>query len=250
MTLISGRLALLVPLGLLLAACGSSGPANRTITAAHMIGTPVTQAQVIRTHICEAIPGRHVAPAPGALCPSPDGAWTARYTRYTFEPQSASLWLAHDGSRGVRMYRSRDACCINVTWARPHTLLFIDDYQLIRLNPDTRRHSEITGDSSNFVVSRDGRWLAEWNAGSSESRSSVSVHSVDGNTCLRIPHLADETDDGVGFTRDSKSVVIGRGSFDLGNYGIGPTGTAAQRRRLAQRPRGLLAFTLSSLLSC
>jgi hypothetical protein len=117
------------------------------------------------------------------------------------------------------MYQSNDDCCSNVMWAKPHTLLFDDDYRLFRLDPVTRKHTLIAG-WSDFFVSPDGRWIAGWAYSGEDSAAppeTVGVLSIDGKTCLAVPHRSHENDVAAGFTRDGKSVVVKRQPYDPGN---------------------------------
>src|SRR5690242_591209 len=194
------RFVLAALIGLLLAGCGG------------VRGTAATEAQVNGSPICEAIPHRGVPPAPRQSCPSPDGAWSVTYTgAYPV----GTLWLSHHGSARVRAYKSVGlACCTNVTWAKPHTLLFDDDYQVFRLNPVTRTHKMIAG-WSDFVVSLNGRWIAGYAYGGSSAAPAltVGVLSVDGKTCLTVPHGSHESDAPAGFSKDSSNVIIVRDGY-------------------------------------
>ncbi|HLX31793.1 MAG TPA: hypothetical protein VKR79_03375 [Gaiellaceae bacterium] len=150
-------------------------------------------------------------------CRSPDGAWSVTYT-----PSPGTLWVKRPGSGAVRAYRSRDSCCTYITWAEPHTLLFDDDYRLMRLDPVTRRHAMIAN-WSDFVVSPDGRWIAGWDFTPPEEAGTVGVLSVDGKTCLVVPHNARLSDEAAGFTQDSKNVIVVRWPFVPNN---GTTGSS------------------------
>lgn len=127
------------------------------------------------------------------------------------------------------MYHSADACCTNLTWARPHLLLFDDDYRVFTLDPTTRAVRAIAG-FSEFLVSPDGRWMAGFAGQPPELPETVGVVSLRKPGCLVVPHGTQETDEIAGFTRDSKSVIVGR--TDLESSG---------------RPSRLVQFALSAL---
>lgn len=209
-----GRLLVVPLLGLTLAGCGES------VTA-------VSDADVAEAAVCAQYP------TSGTSCSSPDGAFSVTFTGT--EPRG-SIELSRGGARSVLvMYHSTNACCTDVTWAKPHTLLFDDDYQLIRLEPLTRTHTTIAS-WSDFVVSPDGRWIAGYSyvGGSAAPALTVRVLSVDGKTCLAVPHGSHESDSPAGFTRDGKRVIVGREPYDPGN---GVTGGPSQ----------LVSYAISSL---
>lgn len=160
------------------------------------------------------------APASGMTCRSPDGAWTVR-----FYSGPGTLWLARRGGgpSWVKAYRSHDACCAEITWAKPHTLLFDDDYRLFHLDPATRRHMKVAGWST-FVVSPDGRWIAGYDQGPPEEAETVGVIPISGARCGTVPHTAHQSDEVVGFTADSKNVIVARSDFVPNN---GPTGSSS-----------------------
>lgn len=167
-------------------------------------------------------------PSPGLTCRSPDGAWEVTYTR-----GPGTLWLT--GRRtGVRFraYHSTDSCCTYITWAKPHTLLFDDDYRLMTLDPATRKLTLLAG-FSDFVVSRDGRWVAGFALHPPEDAETVGVLSLADRTCLVVPHTSHQTDETAGFTRDNQGVIVERSSFSPNE---GATGS-----------RHLVQFALSSL---
>lgn len=199
-----------------LAGCGSSVESGTSPTG------PATFAPQ-----CQA-GGRPALVRQVANCHSPDGAWT-----FSGLGTRGGLYLTRRGStKPVRVYRSSDACCSYITWAKPHLLLFVDDYRVMLLNPATRRLSLIAG-FSNFLISPDRQWLAGFAAGPPEEAETVGVLSLRNHTCVVIPRGSHQTDEIAGFTRDSKSVIVNRTGFDPNN---GPVG----------RPR-LVAFALSSL---
>lgn len=190
MTLLSSRFALLALIGLLLAGCGGT------------TGTAVSHSDVTAAAICQ---------PPEMSCPSPDGVWSVAYPH-------GSLRVSHRGSREVVVYQSNDACCTNITWAKPHTLLFDDDYRVFRLDPVTRKHRMIAS-WSDFVVSPDGHWITggAYVGGSAAPPETVGVLPMDGKTCLAVPHSSHESDEPAGFTHDGKSVVVTRRPFEPNN---------------------------------
>jgi hypothetical protein len=196
------RFALLpvVLMGLVLAGCGGTGRSQGTKP----------------TGIASIAPRCAQYPRPGMTCSSPDGAWSVRYTR-----NPGTLWVTRLGPVSVRAYQSKDSCCTYITWAKPHTLLFDDDYRLMRLDPITRKHTMIAS-WSNFVVSPNGRWIAGWASGPPEEAETVGVLSVAGTTCLVVPHNPHQSDEAAGFTQDSKNVIVARSPFVPNN---GTTGS-------------------------
>jgi hypothetical protein len=187
---IASQFALGALLGMFLAGCGGGG-------------AEVSASDVTAARDCTLV----------SHCPSPDGAWAVT--------APGSILISHRGSRReVSMYQSNDSCCTNVMWAKPHTLFFVDDYRVFRLDPATRKHTVIAS-WSDFFVSPDGRWIAgfAYVGGSVAPASTVGVLSIDGKTCLAVPHSSHESDEAVGFTRDGKSVVVKRQPF-VPNNGV------------------------------
>lgn len=167
-------------------------------------------------------------PDPGLTCRSPDGAWTLSFTR-----GPGTLWLTHRRAhRRIRAYTSSNSCCTYISWVKPHTLFFDDDYRVMRLDPATRKHTTIAG-WSDFFASPDGQWLVGWASGSPEEAETVGVRSTAGATCLVVPRTASESDEAVGFTPDSQNVVVSRRPFSPNN---GPTG-----------PSHLVQYAIASL---
>lgn len=162
----------------------------------------------------------------GTSCRSPDGAFRVTYNGW--------LSLSEHGSRAVQVDQS-SLCCTEVMWAAPHTLLFDDDFHLMRLDPVTRKRKTISN-WGHYVVSRDGRWIAGWTYGYGAQESipeSVGVLSPDGKTCLAVPHNSQQSDEAAGFTRDGTSVVVRR--YPYANDGI------------ASQSYDLVAYAISSL---
>jgi hypothetical protein len=192
----ASRFALAVLLGLFLAGCAGGG-------------TDVSASDVTAAAVCAQYP------TSGTSCSSPDGAFSVTFIGA--QPRG-SIHLFAGGSGGVMVYHSTNGCCTDMAWAKPHTLLFDDDYQLIRLDPVTRKH-RIISDWSDFVVSPDGRWIAGWAYSGGDSVAppeTVGVLSIDGKTCLSVPHSSNESDEAAGFTQDGKSVIVTRRPFDPG----------------------------------
>jgi hypothetical protein len=189
-------------IALLAAGCGGSG----TPPGAKPTGT----ASITQQCLQYAGPGTG-----GTTCRSPDGAWKVTYRR-------AGLYLNRRGTgTSLRMYHSNDSCCDMITWVRPHTLLFVDDYRVFRLDPATRRRSKIAG-FSNFVVSPNQRWLAGWADAGPNETSTVDIESTKGTNCLAVPHTPHQTDTAAGFTPDGKNVIVRRMQFSTsgGPYGL------------------------------
>jgi hypothetical protein len=150
-----------------------------------------------------------VSVARGAV--SPDRRWDVAFSR---KNGYGRLDLT-DRSTGrmYRMYRSNDACCEEITWVRPHTLVFVDDYRVMRLDPTTRRVVRIAG-FSNFTVAPNGRWIAGWADSGGHSAETVHVVPLAGGSCLVVPHRADQDDSDPRFSTDSRTVLVQRRRFD------------------------------------
>jgi hypothetical protein len=99
------------------------------------------------------------------------------------------------------MYSELGCCWTHITWAKPHLLLFIDDFQVMSLDPTTRKVHWLA-QLNDLAVSPDGGWFA----GKGASLSPYAyVLSTGGRTCLVVPGRSVGVQ---GFTRDSKGVII------------------------------------------
>jgi len=166
----------------------------------------------------------------GAPCRSPDGEWKVIYG---WHPRG--LFFRRGAGVEVEKYSSHDACCDMVTWVKPHTLLFVDDYRLLRLDPATGRSRQIAA-FSDFVASPNERWLAGWADPGPHDASTVYVESPDGRTCLVVPHTTHESDTAAGFTPDSENAIVARSPFSPNN---GTTGASQ-----------LVQYPISALPAC
>jgi hypothetical protein len=111
--------------------------------------------------------------------------------------------------RQVQMFRSKDACS-EVTWGKPHQLLFQTDNDFYTLNPATRYPVTRPAAFAEFVVSPNRRWVAGDDAtGAPEApQTAVYLLTPDASTCLMVPLGPHRTDQVVGFGRDSKSLIV------------------------------------------
>lgn len=143
---------------------------------------------------------------------SPDGKWSLAYTRKNGYGHLDITQRAT--ARTFRMYRSNDSCCAQITWLRPHLVIFVDDYRTLTLDPTTRNATQIAG-FSNFVVSRDGRWVAGWADSGGHRAESVEVVPTRGGQCRQVPRRPTQDDNAVRFSPDNRSVTIRRRFFDV-----------------------------------
>jgi hypothetical protein len=143
---------------------------------------------------------------------SPDGKWSVAFSRQNGYGR-LDLIERSTGKRH-RMYRSNDSCCDQITWVmKPHTLVFVDDYNVKTLDPVSRRVVRIAG-FSNFVVSPNGRWMAGWASCGGHCAETVEVVPLTGGVCRKVPHRSDQDDSYPFFSRDSRSVTVLRQRFD------------------------------------
>jgi hypothetical protein len=188
-----GVLSAVVVCGLALAGCGESGtdPTGPALEATkcpvHRISSRLTV-------------GR---------CPSPDRVWRLRFRQGT---ANGRLFLTRAGqSKAVEMYHSRNACCSDIAWAKPHLLLFLD-YPLVEsLDPTTRIVTQL-GSLSGIVVAPTGRWVAGTGSAGPEDPIATTVYvlGVDAPRCLVVPGSAFAV---AGFTRNGKAVIVERGHY-------------------------------------
>jgi hypothetical protein len=177
--------------GVLVAGCGKSGsaPSGPALKAAqcpvHRISSKLT------------VGG----------CRSPDHAWRLRFRQGT---QTGRLFMIRGGRKtAVEMYHSRNACCSDIAWAKPHLLLFLD-YPLVEsLDPTTRTVTQL-GSLSGIVPSPTGGWVAGTGSAGPESPIATTVYvlGVDAHRCLVVPGSAFAV---AGFTRDGKAVIVEQG---------------------------------------
>jgi hypothetical protein len=145
---------------------------------------------------------------------SPDGKWSLAYTR---QHGYDNLDVTDRATGSVsRMYSSNDGCCAQITWLRPHLLIFVDDYKTRTLDPVTK-HVVMISNFSNFVVSPDGRWVAGWADCGGHCAERVDVVPIGGGRCRQVPHRPDQDDNARRFSPDDRSLTILRRFFDVKN---------------------------------
>jgi hypothetical protein len=123
------------------------------------------------------------------------------------------------------MYGSHGAGCQHLTWAKPHLLLFENNFDLYALNPVTRRvtNPALMGE---YVVSPNARWIAGDNAngGPEAPQNPVYALTVNNSECLIVPLAPHQTDAVAGFTPDSKSLIVSTAPWNgTSNPPPGPT---------------------------
>jgi hypothetical protein len=141
-------------------------------------------------------------------CPSPDGTWQlkARGRASSF----LRLFLARSGQKPVLMYRSGNACCSYLGWARPHLLVFIDYPQVMSLDPRRRKVTNF-GSLGDLVVSPNGDWVAGYGPGGPGDPTATTVYVLAVHSqsrkeqCLVVPG---SWGNAKGFTPDSKAVIV------------------------------------------
>jgi hypothetical protein len=118
--------------------------------------------------------------------------------------------LARSGQKPVLMYRSGNACCSYVGWARPHLLVFVDYPQVMSLDPTTRKVTNF-GSLGDLVVSPNGEWVAGYGPGGPADPTATTVYVLAVHSqsrkeqCLVVPG---SWGDAKGFTPDSKAVIV------------------------------------------
>jgi hypothetical protein len=184
MTLL-GRLFLVVALAVVFAGCGGGFGVTPTGPA-------------VKAPVCLM---RGTGKGTLGTCRSPDGAWRVTVTNLVGGWWCALYLTRVSSGRRVRMFSRHDAGCDDLTWAKPHLLLFEWNYGLYTLNPAT---GQVTNPAllSNFVVSPDARWVAGDNAnGAPEApQNPVYVLTVNNSMCVIVPLAPHRTDAVVGFS--------------------------------------------------
>ena len=112
------------------------------------------------------------------------------------------------------MYSSPGCCLQNIAWAKPHQLFFIDNFQVMSLDPPSRTASQLA-QLNDLALTPDGRWFAGRGAG--PLGSNVYVLSGDARTCLVVPGTNVSVQ---GFTPDSKAIIVLRYPTKLIQYAI------------------------------
>jgi hypothetical protein len=165
--------------------------------------------------------------APSSPCRSPDGRWTGLRDR---GPGRLVLTRLATGAQIIG-YTSRDSCCDDVAWVRPHLLVFADDYRVFTLDPVTRKVTFLAG-FSDFYASRDGRWLAGYAYASPEDPQPAGLVSLVTGKCVVIPGKNDYVGSNFGFAGVTPST------------GFSPAGDAVV---VATPPTGTVQYPISSL---
>ena len=121
--------------------------------------------------------------------------------------------VAAKGAKPRTVYSSSDSCCTELRWASPHLLVLEDDYNVKTVDLDTGRIRTIAG-FSNFVVSRDGRWVAGWALEGPDVPTSVGVVAITGAVCRTVPKPANASDSNPHFSNNSKVLRFSRETAD------------------------------------
>lgn len=161
------------------------------------------------------------SPPTGIAVGSPDGKWSVLYSRKNGYGR-LDVTNTRTGRR-YRMYRSNDSCCDEITWVKPHLLIFVDDYNVKTLDPATRRLTRIAG-FSDFTVSHNGRLVAGYADSGGHAAEIVEIVPITGGLCRAVRHPPDQDDSSPTFSRNDKAVIVARRSFDLKlGYAVGRT---------------------------
>jgi hypothetical protein len=104
------------------------------------------------------------------------------------------------------MYAWSGCCLWYIGWAKPHLLLFDDYYEVMSLDPASRKVRHLA-QLSDMAVSPNGHWFAGNGPGGQEEpiAQTVYVLSNDGRKCLVVPGRPASVQ---GYTHDSKSIVV------------------------------------------
>jgi hypothetical protein len=112
------------------------------------------------------------------------------------------------------MFGSHDAGCSDLTWAKPDLLLFENNSTFHTLKPATRKVIE-PAVFNEFFVSPNRRWVAgDAVGGPQEPQITVYALTPTNSRCVIVPLAAHRTDEVVGFTRDSKSLIVNTGPWN------------------------------------
>ena len=184
-------------------------------------------------------PGGQPGGRPGTVgtCRSPDGAWQVTL-KNGVGGWACALYLTRvKTGRRVRMYGSHDDGCSYLTWAKPNDLLLFETNSTFHtLNPATRKVIE-PAVFYEFVVSPNRRWVAgDAVGGPQEPQITVYALTATNSKCVIVPRGAHRTDEIVGFTRDSKALIVNTGPWSAASSN--PPGNGVNRQ-----------FRLSSLHS-
>jgi hypothetical protein len=170
---------------LLLAGCGG---AAKQADGTHPVG------RIVHAPLC--YPVRLLKrPRP---CPSPDRRWTAQLER---GPGRLVLTRLATGRQSVE-YSSRDACCSDIAWVRPHLLAFADDYRAFILDPLTGKSTFVAG-FSDFYASPDRAWIAGYAFAPPSEPQPAGVVSLATRKCVALPGSGDYIGSEFGFSGDT-----------------------------------------------
>jgi hypothetical protein len=150
----------------------------------------------------------------GQPCWSPDGGWTVQV-----EGGRARRLVLTRCATGERIvgYSSHDDCCSDIAWARPHLLVFDDDYKAFTLDLAKGRASFVAG-FSDIYASPDGTWIAGDRFAPPGEHQPAGVIELATGKCYAVPGEDDEigsewhTPFRTGFTRDDTTVVFEAGA--------------------------------------
>ena len=131
-------------------------------------------------------------------CVSPDGRWAVHSASGRSD---VVVFTRAATTKAVARYGA-DLLDTNVTWVKPHTLLFVDAAgNLVAVNPPAQPRT-VAGGVKNFWISPDSRWIGVWRTRTGE------LLSMDGTTCRLVPLRSPANTTSVSFGSDSKSVVV------------------------------------------
>jgi hypothetical protein len=167
-------------------------------------------------------------------CRSPDGRWTVRFKAGIPGRLPGRLVVTQlaTGEQTVD-YSSLEECCDDITWARPHTLVFADDYRTFVLDPTKGKATFLAG-FTDFYVSPDGRWVAGYAEAPSSQPQPAGLVSLATGKCVLIPGYQDTIGSSFrqpaptdrGFSRNGEYVVVVEQYGDSFQYPISTLGPA------------------------
>ena len=115
------------------------------------------------------------------------------------------------GRRAVD-YSSRDSCCDDIAWARPHRLFFADDNQTFTLDP-AKRNVSLVAAFSHFYASPEGAWVAGYDVVEPSAPQFAALVNVATRSCVLFPGRRNYVGGqfpGTGFSRDGRYVVVAK----------------------------------------
>lgn len=162
-----------------------------------LTSSPFTQAAPAAGAAARPAP-RHVIVGPVVVSPAP-----ARYVALAVHVGGFGYLVVGDrDGRKNPIYSSNDSCCTNLVWATPGVLVFDDDYNVkvvnvARCRPQLKPHrcaARTIASFSNFVVSKDGKWVAGYADGGGHGPETIGVVSIDGSVCRTVPRQRTSSD--------------------------------------------------------